>query len=341
MKKIIPRLLISIIIAAVLIWWVRNEGLPLLPSADAFQYVSWWAVPVYVLSLLLVHFFRAYRCAYLLKPLGKVSMRQVLMIGFAGFLAIMMLPLRMGEFARPYLFKKESGISMSAGMGTIAIERIIDGVIVSLWLTIALFTVPSDRSSYIWYLRYLPLGLFLGSLVGLVLLMIWTKGFRRFVDRLTSFFGNRLHGFVLHVFDGFIDGLKSLPQKSMVLGFTAHTVVYWAINAAGVLLLAIGCGLDIGLAGSIAVMGVLAVGILLPTGPGYFGNFQASVMIALSMFLPDEMLRDRGAVYIFILYLSQVGVTLVAGVMGMLDSHASLKGIMTKPETMQEWDETP
>jgi uncharacterized protein (TIRG00374 family) len=341
MKKIIPRLLISFLIAALLVWWIRNEGLPILPSSQAFRYVSWWAVPVYVLSLLLVHFFRAYRCAYLLKPLGRVSTRQVLMIGFAGFLAIMMLPLRTGEFARPYLFKKESGISMSAGMGTIAIERIIDGVIVSLWLTIALFTVSSDRSSYIWYLRYLPLGLFLGSLAALILLMCWTGGFRKLVDRLTSFLGRRLHAFVLHVFDGFIDGLRSLPQKSMVLGFTAHTMVYWAINAAGVMLLALGCGLDIGMAGSSAVMGVLAVGILLPTGPGYFGNFQASVMIALSMFLPDEVIRDRGSVFIFILYLSQVGVTLLAGVAGMLDSHASLKGIMTRPETMQEWDETP
>lgn len=341
MKKILPRLLISITIAVLLIWWVKSEGLPLLPPSEAFGYVAWWAVPVYIISLLFVHFFRAYRCGYLLKPLGNVTVRQILMIGFAGFLAIMMFPLRMGEFARPYLFKKEAGISMSAGMGTIAIERIIDGVIVSLWLTIALFTVPSSQSTYIWYLRYLPLGLFVTSLIVLIALIVWTDGFRKLADRVSLILGKKMHGFVMHVFDGFIDGLKSLPQKSIILGFTMHTMIYWAINAAGVMLLAMGCDLDIGIAGASAVMGVLAVGILLPTGPGYFGNFQASVMIALAMFFPDEILRGRGAVFIFILYLSQVGVTLAAGIAGMFDSHASLKGIITKPETMEEWDETP
>jgi uncharacterized protein (TIRG00374 family) len=341
MKKLLPRLLISVGIAALLIWWVTNQGLPIVPSAGAFGFVAWWAVPVYLVSLLLVHFFRAYRCAYLLKPLGNVTTRKLLMVGFAGFFAIMMLPLRTGEFARPYLFKKESGISMSAGMGTIAIERIIDGVIVSLWLTIALFTVPPDRSAYIAYLKYLPLMLFLASLAGLILLMIWTEGFRRLADRWGAVFGKKLHGFVLHVFDGFVDGLRSLPQKSMVLGFTAHTLIYWAINAAGVMALALGCGLDIGFAGASAVMGILAVGILLPTGPGYFGNFQASVMIALAMFLPEQALRDRGAVFILILYLSQVGVTLVAGIVGMIDSHASVSSLMTRPESMQEWSEIP
>jgi uncharacterized protein (TIRG00374 family) len=340
-KKIAVRLTISLLIAALLVWWIKSEGLSIIPSWKDLAAVQWWAVPLYVFSLLLVHFFRAYRVGYLLKPLGDVGLRKLLLVNFAGFFAIMLLPLRTGEFARPYLFKKEAGISMSAGMGTVAIERIVDGVIVSLWLTIALFTVPSSRSGYIWTLRSLPLALFAGSLVFLVALILWTQRLRRVVDRLFGFFGRRFHDFALHVFDGFLSGLKSLPQKSMILGFTFYTLVYWGFNALGVWALARGCGLDIGAAGAIAVVGVLAVGIMLPTGPGYFGNFQASVLIALSLFLADPVIKVQGAVFIFILFVAQGGVHVLAGIAGLLDSHTSLRGLITRPESMEEWKEVP
>ena len=315
--------------------------MPILPPEGSYGLVAWWAVPLYLFSLLFVHFFRAYRCGYLLKPLGNVTLRKILLLGWAGFFAIMMLPLRMGEFARPYLFKKEAGISMSAGMGTIAIERIVDGVIVSLWLTIALFAIPASNSPYIWVLRLVPLVLFVVSLLVLIALILWTERFRRITEKLTSLIGKRLQGFVLHVFDGFINGLKSLPQKRMVLGFIVYSLFYWGLNAVGVLLLAVGCGIDFGIGGAIAVMGVLAVGILLPTGPGYFGNFQASVMIALAMYMPDEMLKTNGAIFIFILYLSQSAVTIVAGIAGFMDANVSFRKLIMKPETKEEWSDVP
>jgi len=342
MKKAVLRLLVSLLIAALFIWWFKEQGMVLLPSGEAFRSVRPWTVPVYLISLLAVHFFRAYRCGYLLKPLGNVSLRKLLLLGFAGFLAIMMLPLRMGEFVRPYLFKKEAGISMSAGMGTIAIERILDGVIVSLWLTVALFTVPASRSSYVWYLRLLPLGLFLGSLVFLVAMVLWTQALRALADRVSHLLGKKTHAFVLHVYDGFTAGLRSLPSKSLILGFTFHTIIYWLVNAAGVWALAEGCGLRIGVAGAVSVMGVLAVGILLPSGPGYFGNFQASVMVALALCVTDAgLLKDRGGIFIFLLYVCQVGVTLVAGIVGFIDSHVSLRKILLKPGSSEEWVDVP
>ncbi len=220
MKRIIWRFLVSVIIAALLFWWIKSEGIAIIPAWRDFGHVAWWSIPLYVFSLLFVHFFRAYRVGYLLKPLGEVGLRKLILVNFAGFFAIMLLPLRMGEFARPYLFKKRTGIPMSAGMGTVAIERVVDGVIVSLWLTIALFAAPASQSNYVWTLRIVPLSLFGGSLIFLFVLIGWTQPLRRAVNKIARISGQRLHGFVLHVFDGFVNGLKSLPQKRMILNFT-------------------------------------------------------------------------------------------------------------------------
>ena len=52
----------------------------------------------------------------------------------------------------------------------------------------------------------------------------------------------------------------------------------------------------------LAVMGVLAVGILVPAGPGLFGAFQAATFGALAMYFPSEVVMGKGSVYVFLLY---------------------------------------
>jgi len=340
-KKIAVRFAISLVVAIILLWWVKKEGISIIPPAEHFSEISWWAIPVYVISLFGVHFFRAYRVDYLIKPLAKVSLRKLILLNFASFLAIMILPLRTGEFVRPYLFKKEAGISMSAGMGIVAIERIIDGLIVSFWLTIALFTIPGSSNKYVVYLRFIPLSIFATGLLFLILMIVFDEKMRKFVSWFASFSGHRMKNFALHVYDGFLNGLRTLPRKSTILGFLVYSLIYWGINALGVWGLAIGCKLGIGIEGAVAVVGILAVGIMLPTGPGYFGNFQASVLIALSIFLDQSSIRTSGEAFIFILFVCQGGIHVLAGLIGLIDFRSSLKGIVTAPESLEEWEDVP
>ena len=65
-------------------------------------------------------------------------------------------------------------------------------------------------------------------------------------------------------------------------------------------------------------MGCLAVGILLPAGPGYFGNFQVAVLAALNMYLPSDSPPERAAVFVFLLYALQTGLTILFGAIGAL-----------------------
>ena len=74
-------------------------------------------------------------------------------------------------------------------------------------------------------------------------------------------------------------------------------------------------------------MGVLSVGILLPAGPGFFGSFQASVLVALGFFLPAAQVAERASVFIFTLYAGQVVFTLLLGLAAFLATRVTLGGI--------------
>jgi hypothetical protein len=65
-------------------------------------------------------------------------------------------------------------------------------------------------------------------------------------------------------------------------------------------------------------MGCLGIGILVPSGPGYFGAFQLSTYMALGMFFHEDMLSGPGAAFVFLLYATQVGFHIVAMGIGLL-----------------------
>ena len=230
---------------------------------------------------------------------------------------------------------------MSAGFGTIAIERVVDGLLVSLWLTLALFAVDARSHEWVWWLRLGPLGFFTGSLAVLIALVIWPKPVRSLMGTISGWFGRRLQGFVLHVLDGFTEGIKMLPDRRCILGFTWWSVVYWGINTAAFWVLAEGCGMKLGYLGSIAAMGILAVGILLPAGVGLFGSFQASLVVALALFLPSDVINGSGSVFIFVNYAGQLIVTFGAGLWAMAVIPVSLWGVVDRSVRENEWEHVP
>jgi uncharacterized protein (TIRG00374 family) len=313
-RRIALRLLLSVAIAAGLSWWLLSQGFDVIPSARALgRTPAWWALPAYALLFSAFHVLRAWRWRFLIDPFAEVRTGTMMAAAFAGFLAIQMMPLRTGELARPWLLDRHTGISKSALLGTVAIERVVDGLLVSLALTAALLAIPADAGPYVWGLRIAPLAVFVCALVLLVAYFRRPEPVGRLVRSGLGLFSRRLSDFAGGVLERFHQGLASLPEPRSFWAFNGMSLAYWAVNAAALWLLARGCGLELSAAGSVAVMGCLAVGILLPAGPGYFGNFQLSVLVALGLYLDPGAHSEKVAVFIFLLYALQTGLTILFG----------------------------
>jgi glycosyltransferase 2 family protein len=319
MTRILARLGLSAAIAAFLFYWLVNQGFHVVPPWSAISScTAWWAVPAYALIFSAFNWLRAWRWIYLLKPFAKVPAGTMMEGAFAGFLAIQMMPLRTGEVARPYLLDRYAGVSKSAVFGTIAIERVVDGLLVSVWLTVALFMIPASAGPYVWPLRLVPLAIFAAAMALLVAFERGPELTSRVVARGVGLFSRRLADFTAGVLERFHRGLGALPDRRGFWAFSAVSVLYWGLNAVAFDVLARGCGLDLGISGAVAGMGILAVGILLPAGPGYFGNFQVSLVAALAMYLPGGAVGPNVEVFIFLNYVLQTGLTIAFGVAAML-----------------------
>jgi uncharacterized protein (TIRG00374 family) len=323
------KVLASLAIAVALGTWVHTQGIDLVPGAEDLSILgrNWWGPGGFLLALCFVHFFRAYRWMYLLRPLTKEPIRlgTVLAVAFVGFMAIMVLPLRTGELARPYLISTRGHVSMSCAFGTIAIERVIDGLVLSAVLTACLLATPlsADAPSWTRLAGVATLALFVVA-GGVLVLLLW-KGSPALdlLERIGSKIWAKGARKVAGVLREFLDGLAALPDRSHLLPFLLLTLVYWGINGVGMWILALGCGLPLPLIGAYTVMTLLAVGILFPSGPGQFGNFQAAVTFALAV-QPIVQGEVEKSVFIFGMYVLMQGFTALAGLVSMMTHHVSL-----------------
>lgn len=319
----LPRLLVSLGLGGVFAWLVARGGVPLIPPAHAFDGVRWWAIPGYLVSLLILHLLRATRWRFLIAPIKRLPLSEVVAINWVGFFAIFILPLRLGEFVRPALGKSRHGIPISAGLGTVAVERVVDGLLTGACVAFALLWLPrlpvTDPIA-----RHLPaygmlaVAGFSCALVALAA-FLWQRDLAlRLTRTLVGVVSPRVGAMLADKVDGVADGVRSLGNVRLAGLFALESLAYWGMNALGVWWLGVGCGLpDFGPGHAVAVMGVLAIGILLPAGPGLFGSFQLAVVACLRLYYPEAVVVGPGAVFVFLLYVLQSVVMVLAGLLPM------------------------
>src|SRR4051794_36173415 len=89
---------LSLVIAAAFVWTFERGGLPLLPPAASLAKVNLGACFLYLLIFAGWHTVRATRWRLLLAPLTEVPVRRILAVSWIGYAAILLMPLRAGEF---------------------------------------------------------------------------------------------------------------------------------------------------------------------------------------------------------------------------------------------------
>jgi glycosyltransferase 2 family protein len=293
-----------------------------------------------------VHVLRAVRWQLLLKPIAEVPMRRVLAASFVGYLAILVLPLRAGEVVRPVMIRERGQLSAWAAMGTIGAERVVDGLTLCLMLFFALqLATPLDplpdrlgdlpiSVKLIPSAAYAALVMFAVALVAMTVFHIWHRTARGLLQRIFGVFSPAAGVWVADRVQKVADGVRFLSHWRYSVPFLLVTIVYWLGNALSTWLLAWGVGFrDFDFTQACVTTGVLALGILVPNAPGFFGAFQFSVYAGLAMFYPREQVLSVGAACVFLLYLCQVGITAGFALIGLRLSNRSWLGRL-KPKLL-------
>jgi hypothetical protein len=248
-------------------------------SALGWSLDLFWLLP-YFLILSLIHVLRVTRWRPLLDPIIKLDFRDHNRIGAVGFMAMFLFPLRLGELVRPFLVKRLSQslgrpVRVSEILATVVVERIIDGLVVSLLLFGVLFLLPSEgeQASRLAIGAYLALAVFLAAAI-LLAGARWQHALtRRFVARTAGLVSKRVERAVDRILEDFLRGLSRLPSARDFASFLTQTIVYWALNGLGVWCMTRAFSLPIDGVGAYAMMACVVVGMMIPNSPGNVGSF--------------------------------------------------------------------
>jgi len=292
--KLAVNLALSLGMLALCVWLVWPDGKTRDELDAAFKALSLAHLAPYLAGygalLVVMHLCRALRWNNLLAPLGvRVPAGPLLAISSVGFMAILALPARLGEFVRPGLLRARGGITASAALGTVAVERIVDGLLVSLVVFGACFALRGpDAPDWMMPTAYLALAVFVAALVFLVGAMrrpATTVKLALAISLLPRIWPRAAAAVEEKLLD-MIRGFDVLKDQRNLGVFLMWSVAYWAANGVGLWLLARGFGLSLSPIGACATMGIVAVGITLPNSPALIGQFVWFMLLGLSLYIP-------------------------------------------------------
>jgi uncharacterized protein (TIRG00374 family) len=328
-RAALPRIVVSLALAGGFVWLLMRGGLPLMPPRSALARLPLWALASHVLLMALVAFLRTYRWNYLIRPIAPTAPPlRVLGISMVGFSAVFLLPLRSGEVVRPYLLARDGEVSWMQAAGTVAAERVIDGLILTSFTFVALVLatpvsplptalgdIPLPVSA-VPAAVYSALLLFTAAFGLMTVFYIARKPARRTTELLIGIVSKRAAEWAASRLERLADGLRFLPSKKNLLPFLGATVGCWTLTVAAQWVLLQSLGLDATAAQATTIVGVQALGSLAPAGPGMFGAFQIAAFSALAMYFPTSHVKLEGAVFIFVTYTAALALNSVQFLIG-------------------------
>jgi glycosyltransferase 2 family protein len=318
--------------------WLTLRGKDLGAIWQAVLSADYRYLAPYFVILVAIHFIRTVRWGILLEPVAKIPFGRLNAVSAVGFMALILLPFRLGEFARPYLVAERPRLRVSAALSSVVVERVADGLFTALLLMLTLLGVPGGTPG----LHFLRAGGVVVFLVFAGLLVFLIVAYRnrdlavRLTHRALDPISPRVAGRVSGMMDAFIHGLRLVPSRRKVLLFFVLTGVYWALNGWGMKVLALGFGFDLSPIAAYTVLGVLVVGVMIPAGPGMVGTFQAAMLLGLSLFFPPGQVGTHGNAFANVLWLAQIVQQTAFGVLFLFSRHIRIGRIFEAPRELEE-----
>lgn len=297
--KLFLKILLSLLVGSVCVWLVLQK-IELSATMAVLARVPVAAFVLYVVNLAITHFLRAWRWQYLLRPIGvSLPPGRLLAISSVGFMAILALPVRLGEFVRPYYVVRGGQSRMSAVLGTVAVERIVDGLFLSVVFFACYAAAASDYDGILRVSAWVSLLGFICLTAFLAVSLTWPERTVRLVLRVTllAHLAPALGERIADKLRALIQGFRVLHDAKNLVPFLLHTVLYWGSNGLGMWLLARSMHLEISLQAAYAAMAFTGVIISLPNSPGLVGQFHFGILRVLEAYVPATLVASYGGAY--------------------------------------------
>lgn len=318
--------LISWGVSVFLLIWI-GSGLDWVALGSAFKEVNYLVLIPMTLAMAVHYASRAWRWRYLLPNDSAIppfrSLFDSLMIGnMASFL----LPLRAGEFIRPYVLSKDTGRPFAETFSSVVIERFFDLSAVLIILAIispSIPTMPDWANKGAMGLAVLGLGIFIFMIASAFI----PKQIRGLVNFSLKFLGESLASKLGGIVNGLMKGASVLRDPCRISLTLGITVIVWTtvflIFYSGLFMLP---NLASPLLAWVLTV-IVALAVAAPSAPGFIGVLQTGVVAS---FVLMNQSKEVAFGYSLVLHAHQFLFICICGAYGLARRKLSLQSVVAE-----------
>jgi uncharacterized protein (TIRG00374 family) len=270
----------------------------------AFEDANYWwialSLPVYYLGL----WVRTIRWQYLLRPVKRVSALRLFPVVIIGLMANNLIPARAGELARAYVLGQREKVSKTSILGTIAVDRLFDGVtLVPMLLIVAAFA-GGDTSFPVGFgqsLNFAGLGavmaVLFGAALGVLFYLALSDNGRHLLHRLVhrfapAAFKPKVEGLL----KSFFEGLHALKSPADLAAAWLMSLISWTLEALMYYIVARGFGIHEGFHIFLLLTAAANLAIAVVASQGGIGPFELVVSRTIVTFGAASQLASAYAI---------------------------------------------
>ena len=278
--RLLVNVVLSLLVGAVFLY-LAFRNVPLAELGAAFgHFDARWLVPAVAISLLLM-VFRAWRWQLELRPLQQIGLGQLWIVSSVAYMAINLLPARLGEVVRPWLLSRRSSVSISNVIGNLVVEKTMDAIVILFYILLGLLTTANLPA---WVRRGAAFPAVGALLLAVVATLLWWKG-EPFVDRwLVRYLPQRVGHGLKRVVGAIVAGMRVLPNGRLLGGVFLVSLALWFLPILSSYIMMTAFGFAVPFSAALMVFIFIGFGTALPQAPGMIGTYQYACVLALGLF---------------------------------------------------------
>ena len=286
---------ILLFLFALLILWFFGRNLDWQEVSQSLRKANPFYLALATLIVCFGYFLRAIRWQVLLAPITKTSLNELFAATTIGFSAILIIG-RAGEITRPmWLSMRDKRVRPSTALITLGLERIFDlaSLVCFFAVNLIFFDAPVGRETEFGYVKLVGNLMLVGVFVGFFALYLYQRNsarfmnwFERYADKI--FIPKKIQRIFLSLFNQLAISLGVLKDWREIALVVFWTIMLWLSIAVPTWLVLLAFNLPLSFIDSLFVMGLAAIGSVVPTPGGAAGAFHAATANSLIFLNIDQ-----------------------------------------------------
>jgi uncharacterized protein (TIRG00374 family) len=273
---------------ALLVWVLRDVSIAEVWAE--LERSNLWLFAASAISATLIFPLRAIRWRIILEPVAPGVPLGALWRSIAiGAMVNNVVPARAGEIARAYALTKETTVSFATALASLAVDRLFDMVALLGLGLVGLLDPAFPRGARV-------AGQTLGQLAqgSIVLVVVLVAGlymlaiFPSQLVRIFEIFARRVSPTIeergKNALVRFSAGLSVLKSPGRFVAVLWWTVAHWLVNALAFWFAFRAVGIELGFLAALFLQMLVAIGVALPSAPGFFGVFEKLATVGLAIY---------------------------------------------------------